>query len=304
MKLIVRAWNEFWFATVDASSLGVMRISLALILIVNHIHLWFFIDPLLIPDGPATVEAAEMALPDPRWSYRDYLDETGQKLVHVAELGVLIALLVGWKSRTMAWLSLLVQVCLYHRNPWMQNGGDRVMRLALLYIALVPCGACLSIDALRKGRKTLASQLEGWTPRVAHRLLQIQLVVIYAQSGWHKMHTSGWRDGSAVHDALSVSGYQRWPSASEAVLNNQLGQWFCMLGTWVTLFWELGFALLILWRPTRILALVLGVLVHGGIFMSMMVGAFGFIMLWTYQAWLPPDWPYALRNWWNERRAS
>ena len=55
----------------------------------------------------------------------------------------------------------------------------------------------------------------------------------------------------------------------------------------MTLGWEAAFGLLVLWRPTRIAALAIGVLVHGGIFALMMVGSFSLAMLWCYQAFLP-----------------
>ena len=160
------------------------------------------------------------------------------------------------------------------------------------------------MDALREGRRTWAEQLSGTVPAVAHRLLQLQLVVIYVSSGWSKAQGGAWWEGRALYEAVSVGGYQRWPAASEWVLGSPLGQWIMMLGTWLTLFWELGFGLLVLWRPTRIAALVIGVIVHAGIFAGMMVGAFSAIMIWMYQAWLPPDWPLRLRDWWNERQHS
>jgi hypothetical protein len=129
-------------------------------------------------------------------------------------------------------------------------------------------------------------------------------VVIYVNSGWSKAQGGAWWDGTALYEAVSVGGYQRWPAASEWFLGSALGQGVMMLGTWLTLFWELGFGLLVLWRPTRIAALVIGVVVHAGIFAGMMVGAFSAIMIWMYQAWLPPDWPLRLRDWWHERQHS
>ena len=216
------------------------------------------------------------------------------------ETAVFLGLALGWKSRWMAWLALLIQASIYHRNPWMQNGGDRVMRLGTLYLALVPCGLTYSLDALNISKVERSGVRK--VPVLAHRLLQLQWVLIYAQSGWEKAKGTAWWDGSALYDALSVGGYQRWPAMTERLLDQDLVQVFCMVGTWVTLFWEMSFALLVLWPATRWMALALGVLIHFGIFSGMMVGAFSAIMLWGYQAWLPPDWPQKINRWWNERR--
>jgi hypothetical protein len=301
MKAAVSAWNRFWFAPVSGSSIGLMRLSLGLILLVNHVHLWFFIDPLFMPDGPTPVSSAVAGLPDPRFSYRDYLGADGQHLAHGLEILVFVGLTIGWRSKLMVWLSLIIQVSIYQRNPWMQNGGDRVMRLATLYLALVPCGVSFSLDAMRQFRREAVARLPAKVPVLALRLLQVQLVVIYMHSGWKKAWSSAWRDGSALYEAISVGGYQRWPLASDLIVSSALGQGILRLGTWLTLFWELGFGLLVLWRPTRLAALVIGLIIHLGIFSTMMVGAFSTIMLWTYQAWLPPEWPQGLRDWWHER---
>ena len=293
-------WNHFWFDSVSAESLGIMRLTLGLILLFNHIHLWFFWDVLLATDGAVPVSAVVDGLSGPRLSYKDDLSNVSLQWVHGIEVAVFMGLTLGWKSRWMAWFALLIQASIYHRNPWMQNGGDRVMRLGTLYLALVPCGLAFSLDA-KKSAQTQGESIR-MVPVLGHRLLQLQWMLIYAQSGWEKAKGSAWWDGSALYDALSVGGYQRWPAMSEWLLNQAWFQAFCMLGTWVTLIWEMGFALMVLWRPTRWIALSLGVVIHWGIFSGMMVGAFSFIMLWGYQAWLPPDWPQRMTRWWNERR--
>src|SRR5690606_21061326 len=59
--------------------------------------------------------------------------------------------------------------------------------------------------------------------------------------------------------------------------------------TYATLLWELGFAFLILFRPTRTLALTLGVLIHLGMFSMMEVGPFHLVMLASYLAFLNPQ---------------
>jgi hypothetical protein len=286
MNRVIAAWDGFWFGPVPARSLGWMRASLGALLVIGHLLLLRELLTLYSPVGPVPVAAAVESLPWPRFSYLDWVADPDALLwVHLLGLIPYVGLMLGWKSRTMAWLALLVQVALYHRNPFAQHGGDRVFRLATLAVALGPSGAALSIDAWLAARR--GEPFRAWVPAITHRLVQIQLVVIYMNSGWVKAKGKAWEDGSALYYALSNGQYQRAPDWLEPLLVSHEGQAILRLGTWMTLGWEAAFGLLVLWRPTRIAALAIGVLVHGGIFALMMVGSFSLAMLWCYQAFLP-----------------
>jgi hypothetical protein len=92
-----------------------------------------------------------------------------------------------------------------------------------------------------------------------------------------------WRDGTAVHYVLNSNVFHRFPNAlPDGFL------WFAMVGTYLTLLWELGFPFLVLWRPTRYFVLVLGVVMHLGILAAMEIGPFHFVMLAAYPAFLDP----------------
>ncbi len=159
------------------------------------------------------------------------------------------------------------------------------MRLATLYMVLVPCGAALSIDRWLEERR--GQDVLDLVPNIVQRMVQIQLVVIYMHSGWEKFHGSAWRGGDALYYALSNGQYQRSSALLDAVVSSHIGQWLATLGTWITLGWETLFGFLVLYRPTRNIALVTGLLVHLGIGLTLGVGTFTWIMIWCYQAWIP-----------------
>ena len=285
---IAEAWNRFWFAPVAADAVGLMRASLGLLLVLGHAYQFVGFDLIFGADGPVPAWVAARSLPSPTWSWYGLFDDRRALLaVHLAGLIPHVLLMLGFKSRTMAVLSLLVQAATYHRNPYFQHGGDRVMRLATLSMIVVPCGAAWSVDAWLRARKGLAAITT--VPATMHRLVQLQWVVIYAHSGWVKSTGRTWADGEAIYYAMSAGQYQRFPALLEPLLQSSLGQDIMWLATYLTLAWESGFGLLVLWRRTRYLALFIGVLVHGGIALTLMVGAFSFIMLWGYLAFLPPE---------------
>jgi len=285
------AWQRFFFAPVPATSIGVMRLSLGLLLVMEHLWLWPQLSELFSATGPVPAQAARGELPWPRLTLLDAVVDP--RPVWLIMLVVYLLFAAGLGGRVMAVLALVAQVLLYHRDPFYQHGGDRVLRLVTLYLCLVPCTAALSLDAWRARRS------KATVPILAHRLIQIQLAVIYMSSGYVKLHGHTWRDGTALYYALSDGQYTRAPWLLEPLLRSDVFVWFSRVATWITLGWEAAFGLLLLWRPTRRLALVIGLLVHGGIFFNLSVGSFSLIMLWSYQSLVDPAWVDRLLNRWQ-----
>ena len=216
---IGQAWNRFWFAPVAADAVGLMRASLGLLLVVGHAYRLVNFDVIFGADGPVPAWVAARSLPSPTWSWYALFDDRRALLaVHLAGLIPHVLLMLGFKSRTMAFLSLLVQAATYHRNPYFQHGGDRVMRLATLSMIVVPCGAALSVDAWLRARKGLAAITT--VPATMHRLVQIQWVVIYLHSGWVKSAGRTWANGEAIYYAMSAGQYQRFPAVLEPLLQS------------------------------------------------------------------------------------
>lgn len=272
--------GRFFFASVDPHAAAVMRISLGLLLVGSHLLLWPDVDTLMGPDAAIGFDAVQGWSRDWRATWYAWVDHGWQAhLLHALGLVPMVLFTVGWGTQTMAWLSLLVQVFVHHRMPWIQHGGDRLLRLWTLYMALVPCGAALSLDARRRGN---THRLPPPVSRVAHRLIQAQLCLVYAVTAWEKLKGRQWMDGTALYYAIASPHFQRIPALSEAVIQNGIGQVLLALGTWMTLAWEVLFVPLVLFRKTRPVVLVLGVAVHAGIFLLMTVGSFSPASLWAY----------------------
>ena len=298
MQRLLTGWSTFWFAPTDARTLAAMRISLAVLLLASHALMFPDLVLLFSDAGPVTTEAVLEGVNYVRWTYLDGQTEPGVLLaLHGLAMLPMVGLLVGWQSRWMALLVLLVQIAIHHRAPWAQHGGDRVLRISTLALLLAPCGAAWSVDAWR-ARRRAAARGEGpsspLVPVTTHRLVQIQTCIVYLFTGLEKVVGGSWQRGDALYYALSLRTFQRLPALTEALLGSGLVQLLLKLLTWLTLGWELAFAALVLWRPTRRAALLIGVLLHVGIAASMMVGSFSFAMVWCYLAFLEAD---TLRRW-------
>jgi hypothetical protein len=303
-----RLWSWFWFRPVTASGLGFMRILLGLMLVMTTLDVMPDLEVLVGPHGAHSASAASKGLRLTRWTWFDHVDSMGAVYaIQAAALLANILFMIGFRSRTMGFLSVLAHVALYQRNSWFMNGGDRLVREFALYICLVPCGAAMSMDAWLDRRRA-AKRGEGPSspliPILGLRLVQLQVCVVYLSTGLDKWATQSWQGGTALYYSLSTEGYQRAAWIVEPLTTSDWGQDLLRVGTAITLYWEVGFVLMILWRPTRWLALGMGVLIHIGIHITLMVGFFSSVSVWAYLSLLPYDWVERLQQWREVRRRS
>lgn len=281
---MIAAWNRFWFAEVDARSLAGLRVTLGLLLIVWLAFLWPDLH-LLAESGPVDTRVLDEGWTRWRSHTLDGLDLGELRAGWLALMLVLIAWTVGLGTPVVGAVALFGLTAIWHRSPWIQNGGDRLLRIWLLTMVLTPCGRVWSVDAWLRGRPA-----ESTVPVYGHRLVQIQLLVMYTYTGVAKLQGRTWLEGSAIYYALSDLGYVRWPAMFDALLVYPVVRAVLRGLTWATLVWEIAFAPLVLWRRTRAAALWAGVALHLGIFATMSVGIFSWSTLWGYLAWLEPGW--------------
>jgi hypothetical protein len=147
------------------------------------------------------------------------------------------------------------------------------------------CGTVWSLDAWLARRRALEHRDEAppMTSIASLRLVRFQVAMIYLSSGCWKLLDAHWRDGSALHYILNENLYRRFPHGLPVALDG-----LATAATYFTLSWEMAFAAMALWRPTRRLALIAGVLIHAGMLATMEVGPFSWVMLASYVAFLDP----------------
>jgi hypothetical protein len=286
-----------------------MRIILGFMFVLTTLDLFPNLEVLAGPNGIFSESSFKRGFRLSRWTYFDHIDSmTGVYVVHSIALVANVLFMLGYKSRTMGLISVLAHSAIYQRNSWFMNGGDRLVREFGFYICLVPCGASYSIDAWLKNRKRfrmgLKPILRPLVPVFGLRVIQLQIAFVYLISGIDKAASGSWQRGTALYYSLSTDNYLRSDWLVAPILDSRLGYEVLKLSTYVTLVWELTFCVLVLWRPTRWLTLVVGVLVHVGIHGSLMVAFFSAASMWAYLAYLPYDWVEKLERWWAGRRKT
>ena len=168
-------------------------------------------------------------------------------------------------------------ITLHHRNPFILNGGDTLLRVSLITLALSPCGAAFSLDRHFRERKGLPvlDSVSLWP----QRLIQVQMTLVYGTTVWHKLTGVRWIDGTAAWYPGQLLEFNRFPVPNWVDLPP-----FLQAATWGTLIVEAGLAYLVFWRPARKWVLMGGVVLHAVIEYRFNIPLFAFISVAQYLA--------------------
>jgi hypothetical protein len=281
----------WWTAPVRAERLAALRIGVAAMLLLDILgtYVYQFRDFF----GPGSLGSPETFWKNQSaflWSLLGHVEQP--RLLYVALTVWIVAvtfLLLGQWARISAVVAWTLSQSFMNLNPYIHNAGDTVRTIMLFYLMLTPCAAVWSLDSRRKRR--LGTLLEApvhiypW----ALRLLFLQMVLIYFFNGVNKLAGPQWRAGDSLHYVLADLTTSRISYA-----DMPMPYFLTRLLTWTVLAWELGFAVLVTFRPTRTAALLLGIAFHIGIGLTMELGMFCLYMLCFYlplapwERWLPP----------------
>lgn len=285
------------YLSIDPRSLGVGRIVLGTLLLVDLLHrasagieLWYS-NLGLMPNHTI------LWRPPTQWMFSLFFmaswpDEAtlGFVLCGLCYLG----LLVGWRTRVMQVLSLIAVMSLHSRTTFMENGGDWTLGELTLWTTFLPLGRRFSVDALRdslrrrKSAETTAADLAApetraadVTPVVSLAVLAIvmQLANAYLFNAVHKGGNT-WRTGSAVHYVL----YQdRMVTSFGVWMRPYMTLWLSRIMSWSALATEAALPILLLApinpRLTRRMAIFAVLGLHLGFQCFINLGMFSWTMM-------------------------
>lgn len=303
------------FLTIDPRTLGLLRIVLASLLLVDlakrtsYLRL-FYTNSGLIPNHRVLWQPPREHI----FSFLLGLSDTVEVQIAFGLIAIIyLCFLFGFRTRVMHALSWLSLVSLQMRADVLCSGADFVFSDLVLWSAFLPLGRRFSLDAvlssLRNGNDTdlqglhnIASTPRDTRPVVSLAVLALimQLVVIYVFNTVQK-NGANWRDGTAVywlvHQERIVTAFGLWA-------RDALPLWVFQSLSYATLVVEGAIPLLILspWgRPwTRRIAIVSMLGLHFGMALMSNLGLFSPVMM-TYALCL-----IEARDWdmWERRARS
>lgn len=248
---------------------------------------------LLVPSAPdrSFLWGAASFWVDPEAKRRGFivfdllLPKDAPVLFDIAFFG-LIALAVlftlGWRTRVVLPIMLLLLMSLQANNPYVLNGGDTLMRLTLLFMLFANLSEHYSFDALRRRRRGRAPKrlMPDYIANSAHNvgliLCWFQIIVVYVTSGVWKLSGGEWLDGTALFYALRLDVFMTYPMVHEMLWQSSL---LIYLATFIALWAQTLFPLALLWRPTRIFVLISLMFMHFGIAALMGLWPFSLAMI-------------------------
>jgi hypothetical protein len=276
-------WKRaFWFGTADARVVAMFRMGLGLVAVLNLLerlrdfHAFF---------GPAaiTVSLGRPARFSMSWLFHAVPSVSGRLAIFGVALAAAALLAAGLRPRVAALVLLLIELAMEAVNPWISGGGDTVIRLCLAWALFMDLGACASLDVRFRLRPAHAR-----VPVTGLRFLQMHVALIYLTSCLAKSGAT-WTEGHAVGLVFANPDWSRGIGPMLATVPH-VG----VVLTYATLAIEAAMAPLMLWpwrvSRCRAVALGLGLALHGGIFLTMGVGAFSLVMPVALVPLLRPQW--------------
>lgn len=268
------------------------RISLGLWAIYYYVVHWQERDLLWGPNG---LWPFQKFLEDPRLAnvFALHPSEAYFQFVYLASIVIAILVTLGYRSRLMIPIHWLMIWSYFGRNPFLPDGGDNFMRIALLFLVMVDTGAYF---AIRRPPSRLYQYLRpGLT--VVHNvgvlLILLQLTYLYMSTGLYKAAGELWQNGTALYYILRVDEFS-WPGMAGFIYQNS---YLTVAGTYATVLFEVLFVTYILNRWARYLIILAGVSFHLGTIFMMGLVSFGWGMLSIYPFLVKDDEYHAAYAW-------
>ncbi len=288
-------FKKFLFRKEPVQGIALFRIFFALLLVANALFLLpdladFFGEKGMVEyQSPSRFDGANLYF---------FLKPTlsNSILIFYLHLVSAVSLLLGFFTRTSAWIGFITLSSIHDFNYLILNSGDGVLRLMLFYLGFSQAGKAYSLDRLlmlRKGNAPAAPRLEmPW----AQRLIQLQVAFLYFSTSYCKLDGVAWADGLATYYTARLWDFERFPVP---YLFDHL--WSIRLVTWSSLFLEFSLGTLIWFKPLRIPLILAGIVLHLGIEYSMNIPLFEWIMIACLLGMLEPRQGYGLALWLENR---
>jgi hypothetical protein len=270
------AWRAFFFRPTPTSTLAVVRIGYGLVILAWAASVGPDLMTFYAPDGMFSKQYIG-------WGILQFFNShAAVVVVYALFIASAVALTLGYRTRIAAILVFVSLSSLFFRNPYLQSGGDALLRIIGFFLMFAPAGASLSLDRWRTNRARFW-EFPSRSPW-ALRMIQIQLVLMYLATAYAKLNGETWRSGTAVGYALQLAHYERLP-IPQAIVDSPLPN----LMTWGTLVIEVLLPILIWNRRLRPWAIAAGVGLHLSIELTLKVGFFSWAVFVLYLAFIPAD---------------
>lgn len=272
-------WNELWFTEVAPDIFAVLRILFGLLGCLSlvglfDLPLFWSCDGLVASRGSSVCQSLTPA--GVGWLYPG-------AVLCVSAISF-VAMTIGYRTRLAVACAFVSVFLIAKWNDFPLSAAHQALRSILFCLVWADCGRVWSVDSWLNRSTAKQGTDERRVPVWPLRLMQIQVAAIYFVTGLWKVNNIMWRDGTALHYVFANPQFRRFAFFASPALDS-----WTTLATYGTLAWELGFAVLVLHPRTRRWVLTVGIVIHLGMWASLELGLFSWVMLASYVAFLDPE---------------
>lgn len=276
----------FFLKPASAKPLAVLRIGIAAVLLFQALSLAGSFQELYGPNGivqrsvdvpPELAGQPFLGPPSVRWVMDagkmiglELNDQDCTSAVYLLYVAALCGLLLGWRTPISACLTWGTHYLLNGSADTTIYGVDAFAHIFLFYCIWMPTGHAWSLDQ-RSGRATGEPTVLA---RVAVRVLQLHLCIVYFATGIHKAMGADWWDGTSIWRALNLREMVLFDFTWIAYLPGLA----VLLGLG-TLAIEVGYAFLVWPKKTRKWMVLATISLHLGIGLMMGLISFSALMI-------------------------
>ncbi|MBC7370540.1 MAG: HTTM domain-containing protein [Bdellovibrionaceae bacterium] len=276
LNKMISTWDQFWFGPKQLLNLAFMRV----LVTITMLHLYFLRSwnlDYFMADGIMPRDLALSSLDEiyrPLWGWFFWPDVL-TPWVHGFFVFALLLLVLGIGGRVLMMIAWMIHAGFIYRNFGILFGADIMASVFLFYLSF--SNACARLSVLNLWRKRPVLVTSDALSSVMMRMIQFQICIIYAYTGFEKLKGMSWWDGTALWSVFANPqmvyldyGFLRHVPLVIAV------------GSFVSILFEIYFPAAMLNRKLKNPWLIVGVLFHLSIGLSMGLMHFSLFMLSTY----------------------
>lgn len=284
------AWCKFWYAPEDSFTLGIVRLLTGWMLVYNLLVWGSDLQAFFGINGLQPLQTVlDLHAGTPVFSFWFYVPEPWIETAHWTCVAIAALFFMGVCTRVTSVLAFLITISYSQRVPVANFGLDQILGMLCLYLAIGPCGGSLSIDrwwkTWRAKKRGIQLPIKRYrSARLAVRLIQLHMCVIYFWAGLAKLKGDTWFTGEAMWTVLANEEYQTLDLTWLAWV-----PFVPYLAAHVTVIWEISFCILIWNKKLRPLLLLVGTGMHIGIGLFLGMWTFGLVMTYAYFSFSEPN---------------
>jgi len=214
------------------------------------------------------------------WLYIDFLNQINVNIFCC--LGVLFSFLfmIGIFQKISAVILFFLLFVFKIRNLYLLDGADNVILVLLPFFLFINTYSFSQKYNFLKNKYFVNKNnaVVNLFSKYFLTAITIQLCIVYFFSGLHKLQGGVWRDGTALYYILNSDDFS--PTKFNYFFTNYL--WLVKLCSWTTIVFQLTFPIFIFIKQTKIWTIMIGVLLHIGIFFMMKIDNFSLLMISCY----------------------